>query len=787
MDVVNISSIVKILVVIFTISAIASIVFILLAAQSRSTMEHSASQRFQLNTAVQEIYSVSGDLTRWARAYAVTGDIQEHSNYITEIAQVRRKFQALEIFNAYDIPQNEQIILEQVLDIFETLSQIEESAFAAASGGNSSLAIDLMFGSDYQTNRYALVHALEQLKETVGERTTRYQEGSYATAAFFGTTSAILTALTGLIGISGVIIILRKILPIRILVQEANNVANGRFGINRYKGSNDEIGEVFKSFEAITDNVNLLLENFEKGVYAFQHGEMSYTFSESRLKGDFAKILEDVNQITHEFLVCFEQLTEPLIMIDSNKNITYTNSIIKEFANKQNQNVVGMNIDDFLNSDITNHPSTIKAFKDMIPQLGTGVEVELPLRPDKTFCFEYTCIPFPVDGKVACALIMLVDITDSTNLQKHTKKLNDYQHERTEKLSSTIVEAFTNAHLDVIIPKSEYDEDTKEIAHEQDSVEQIVQQATGTIKSYVDEITLLLRKIADNNFDFTIEREYIGDFSSIKDSIKMIVTSVGSLVLEIQLATEQVEIGSGQIANSAQELTSSLEMQTVAMGEMNAAINLLSEKTGRSAENANTVSNLSKTVNEVASEGVKQMESLHVAMNEIRHSSEEVAAVLNQIEGIAFQTNLLALNASVEAARAGEHGKGFAVVADEVRSLAIRSSEAAKNTFRLISESENRIHIGVQKSIETTAAFRNIEEVVSDITQAVAKIAESSSEQAEEINVIKTNIAAIYNGLSDDASSVQNNASVSEELSSQAHVLKGLVDVFKINRIKGVE
>ncbi|MCE3544468.1 methyl-accepting chemotaxis protein, partial [Escherichia coli] len=148
----------------------------------------------------------------------------------------------------------------------------------------------------------------------------------------------------------------------------------------------------------------------------------------------------------------------------------------------------------------------------------------------------------------------------------------------------------------------------------------------------------------------------------------------------------------------------------------------------------------------------------------IEQASNEIAAIISLIDGIAFQTNLLALNAGVEAARAGEAGKGFAVVANEVRALAQRSADAATEVKTRVTAASKHVKAGVALVDQTGQALSRIIERVAAVSGAVDAIARSSDHQATSLGQINVAIGEM-DGMT------QQNAAMVEETSAAARRL----------------
>ena len=145
------------------------------------------------------------------------------------------------------------------------------------------------------------------------------------------------------------------------------------------------------------------------------------------------------------------------------------------------------------------------------------------------------------------------------------------------------------------------------------------------------------------------------------------------------------------------------------------------------------MSNLASDVTQSASKGEALANQTTQAMNEI---DEEVNAINEVIDQIAFQTNILSLNAAVEAATAGEAGKGFAVVAQEVRNLASRSADAANEIKALVQKATGKANDGKKIADEMISGYTALNESISKTIDLIKDVEMASKEQLTGIEQI---------------------------------------------------
>ncbi|MBK9447434.1 MAG: methyl-accepting chemotaxis protein [Betaproteobacteria bacterium] len=295
---------------------------------------------------------------------------------------------------------------------------------------------------------------------------------------------------------------------------------------------------------------------------------------------------------------------------------------------------------------------------------------------------------------------------------------------------------------------------------------------------------------------------------SLLDALGGMVTSLRSLVREVNVSAVTLADNAEQIRHASSEVAAAAEHQADATSSMAAAIEELTVSSNHISDSARETEQDSREAMSLSSEGSERVDQATAAIRKIAttvsdastriHALEDranqVSSIANVIKDIAGQTNLLALNAAIEAARAGEQGRGFAVVADEVRKLAERTSTATTEIEQMILgiqgdtggavEAMNaalpEVEQGVQLAGHASESLRGIEAGASRTLERIREVATATREQSSASTSIAQRVEEIAQMVDETTATIRGTAETAHQLEQIAQGLKSQIGRFKV-------
>ena len=325
-----------------------------------------------------------------------------------------------------------------------------------------------------------------------------------------------------------------------------------------------------------------------------------------------------------------------------------------------------------------------------------------------------------------------------------------------------LIKAATEGRLDVRADISQHEGDFRKI----------VQGINTTLEAVVgplNEIKRVLAALSEGDLTKTIDKEYEGAFTEMKEYANNTVLKLSMIIAEVNTTADSLASAAAQVSSTAQSLSQAASEQAAGVEETSSSMEQMTASIAQNTDNAKITDGMASKAASEAVEGGEAVKATVTAM-------KQIAQKIGIIDDIAYQTNLLALNAAIEAARAGEHGKGFAVVAAEVRKLAERSQVAAQEISTVATGS-------VELAEKAGSLLDEIVPSIKKTSNLVQEISAASQEQSTGLGQINTAVTQLSQTTSQNAAASEELAATAQEMGNQAELLQRSMAFFKAGEV----
>jgi hypothetical protein len=254
-----------------------------------------------------------------------------------------------------------------------------------------------------------------------------------------------------------------------------------------------------------------------------------------------------------------------------------------------------------------------------------------------------------------------------------------------------------------------------------------------------------------------------------------LIKSIHRIIRTLSETSHKLAAVSSQASNASQTMAEGASQQAASLEETSASIKQITTMTRENAANGEKAEQATKETNGSLKSSNDAILRLSASMEAIAKAGMEASEIIKTIDEIAFQTNLLALNAAVEAARAGETGAGFAVVAGEVRNLAVRATDAARETAQRIEAIVRKISSGSEQLDAAVKAVTGADRSATATVGLIVDIASASAQQADSIQQIDRAVSQMDDVVQRHAANSEESAAAAEELEQLAVLMRHLV------------
>ncbi len=722
----------------------------------------------------------TSNLINQAQLYVATGNVSYYNNYVNEINMTDSRGKAKEAMQSADISEVGFELITKLATVSDALVALDKTAISYVQEGDLTAAAAVLYGAEYQSTRSQLDNLFQQLNAEIKATADAKFGSQYDASMVIAVLMYICTAVVVVTMISSAVYNIQKISkPLNIISDALHKLGNGVISGNLNIPANDtEVGKLVKSYNSISESINMLLSGFERIRHRVVIGDINHRAREGLLNGCFNEICVSLNTIMNAMSQHLDNVAIPVLIVDKKFNTLYANRTARAVAGINEDKIIGCPCFSYMFADdcntdrcaVANSMKKGDVCKSSTKAYPNGLDLSI----------EYFGVPiYDENGEIAACMEYIIDLTAIAKEREKSAQSLAYQEKEVDKVIVQL-ERLNEGQLSLSYEPEPVIEGFEELHNNFMRIANSLNTCAENIRLYISEVTGILASFTKRDFTGRIEKGFVGDFAELRRAVNAIADNMNHMFNDITRSTLSVGDAADRTNDASQSLSSGASEQAKSVSEIGNIIADVREQSETNTENAKRARVLSGVSKSDAEAGNAEINTMVEAMESITEASQEINSVIKVIDDIAFQTNILALNASIEANRAGERGRGFAVVAEEVRNLAAHSQEAVSQTRRMIQKMLERVKEGSSIAYNTQEALTKIVHSVSDTEQLVETIAEASRTQVEAITKIETGMRDISGITIVTSDTATQSAASAATLAREAQRLSNLVATIKL-------
>jgi methyl-accepting chemotaxis protein len=470
--------------------------------------------------------------------------------------------------------------------------------------------------------------------------------------------------------------------PLNVAAEYVDRISKGDIPQKITDSYNGDFNEIKNNLNSCIDAVNLLVSDARYLSDAAVEGKLYTRVDASKHQGDFAKVVEGVNDTINSLVGFIDNMPNPAMIINKEYEILYMNKAGASLNYTKGEQLVSSKtkcFDHFKTGDC--QTANCACARSMAE--GQNVSRETDAHPgNHNLDIQYSAIPInDKDGKVIGAFEVVSDQTAIKKAGRLAQKVADYQEIETRKVTDNLI-LLSEGNINFKAVSADADYDTVEAKQKFDTINEAINQCVNAINALVTDANMLaeaavagklatradaskhggdfgkivtgvnetldavigplnvaadyVARISVGDMPSKISDNYNGDFNNIKNNLNVLIDALNEIIERARL------VANGDLTVELKKRHENDELMQSLTDMVKATANIITEFQ-TAASNISASSQQMSSTSQQMSQGATEQAS---SAEEVSSSMEEMAANIQQNTDNAQQTEKISLKAA---------------------------------------------------------------------------------------------------------------------------------------------